>query len=1462
MIMAFVSGETVFGQAFVNAPANVCTTAGTNAERYATITADVTGETVTDTRWTITPGVVGVDFKVLYGTLNTTVAGRGSLTIEFIKPGVYTASATMNTPSGPYSANSFITVKDCSMPVCKGANTTTPMAGFVEDFGSTAIPIPLDPLRGSIQYTANTTGPLGPEEYVIAANTTGQSTDWITTNDHTRNTNGGMLLVNADATKNLLFRRTVSGLCKGAVYRLGAWFKNLDTRTFFETGCGAAYKNPGVTFEVLNAATNAVVATFNTNDISIPLQAAVNNFGWQEYAFSFKTLPGLTDVIVQIRNNAPGGCGNNLAVDDISFSYCTPYIYSFFDGQTDQLGGEYTMCAGSPTNLTSQYTPAGYFTIPHYFWEYSKDSILWTTINGDGDGISGTGTDILHFVEGALLLEGDPVSTTHLFFRLNIYEDGNTESCAAPSMPIKVTLLPNPKVVVPDNEICNGDTATLVATGGFDSYIWDSPVDTTSEEVKVAPDVTSVYTVTGYKSYGAGRTCQRTGQAVVIVDDRPVVDSITGPDNVCFGTEVDLSIDPALSLYDIAWTPNGETAVTDIKDTPGTVGLNTYGVTVTNGMCVIKTYKDITVLDMPTAYAGATDTMYQCNDGNFTMAGTLGADETGKWTIEGAANGAVIGNIANPLTTVTGLASGQSVTLVWSVQKTLNTGCTSTDTIVLMNVAIPITSLAGPDQTQCGTADAFTMAANTPPAGAIGTWDVKQGTASVGNLNSENTIITVTGIQDAMLTWTVSNAVCPGKPDTVILSKKNAPNVTLGVVPNTCSSEPAFTIPYTAPTDNPTKYDVTAAATNAMPGFITITDSAFVASPLLAAYPAATATGTYDFNLTVKHDGAGCATDIPFSLTVTSSSIAPTTVVADKPEVCAGDNVTLTVQDGSLGTGANWVWYADGCGTGSPLGTGLTLTTTVTKTTTYYVRAESAGACGNSGCAAVIVTVVSIAPVATFVPDSITVECEAGKDYTTLFGTPQFSHAPYTTIALNVTSTDQTIMNGCTQKLTRTWTATDACGLTGTAAQTINVVDKTAPVFTTPKPADVTVNCDAIPVAITMDALDNCAGLITVTATDVRQAIAGACASNYKILRTWTATDPCGNSVSAVQTITVKELTPPAFTTAAPNDTLVECGSIPAPVVMTATEYCTGASITATATDTRIAIPGKSCGYQIVRTWLAQDVCGNSNTVSQTITVQDTTRPVFSVMPPADALVDCDNVPAPATNITATDNCGSVKISRTQTQKPVNIPGACGSYEITRTWTATDECGNTATAQQVITVSCDGIPKIALGNDTSLCNGEAIRLRADNDGTSYGGVMTYRWSTGSTEPTLTVTQSGTYSVTVANDCGQASDEINVNFTVCDPKPVFANAFSPNGDGINDRFRPVTQRGMMYGYLLRIYNRWGQLVYSDADPRKGWDGSMNNTSHQANVGTYIWWVTYTKDLKEPPVILNGLVNVVK
>ena len=101
----------------------------------------------------------------------------------------------------------------------------------------------------------------------------------------------------------------------------------------------------------------------------------------------------------------------------------------------------------------------------------------------------------------------------------------------------------------------------------------------------------------------------------------------------------------------------------------------------------------------------------------------------------------------------------------------------------------------------------------------------------------------------------------------------------------------------------------------------------------------------------------------------------------------------------------------------------------------------------------------------------------------------------------------------------------------------------------------------------------------------------------------------------------------------------------------------------------------------------------------------------------------------------------------------------------------------------------------------------------------------------------------------------------MTYIPCDPKPTFANAFSPNGDGNHDRFRPVVYRGAMLGYQLRIYTRWGQLIYADEDPKKGWDGSLHG-GPQANVGTYIWWVSYKKEADGQPIIISGIVNVLR
>ena len=63
------------------------------------------------------------------------------------------------------------------------------------------------------------------------------------------------------------------------------------------------------------------------------------------------------------------------------------------------------------------------------------------------------------------------------------------------------------------------------------------------------------------------------------------------------------------------------------------------------------------------------------------------------------------------------------------------------------------------------------------------------------------------------------------------------------------------------------------------------------------------------------------------------------------------------------------------------------------------------------------------------------------------------------------------------------------------------------------------------------------------------------------------------------------------------------------------------------------------------------------------------------------------------------------------------------------------------------------------------------------------------------------------------------------------------AFSPNGDGVNDVFRPV---GMKFQNLVefRVYNRWGQRVYSFANPNDKWNGKLNN-GNEASEGTYYY-----------------------
>ncbi|AJR04929.1 beta strand repeat-containing protein [Siansivirga zeaxanthinifaciens] len=196
-----------------------------------------------------------------------------------------------------------------------------------------------------------------------------------------------------------------------------------------------------------------------------------------------------------------------------------------------------------------------------------------------------------------------------------------------------------------------------------------------------------------------------------------------------------------------------------------------------------------------------------------------------------------------------------------------------------------------------------------------------------------------------------------------------------------------------------------------------------------------------------------------------------------------------------------------------------------------------------------------------------------------------------------------------------TFTATDACGNTTNTVAKFVIKDNTPPTITVP--ADVTIECTADESSATNGVAtggDAC-GLVTITESDV---VTTACGNTKTIIRTWTATDECGNSTSADQKITVIDTTPPTITV--PADVTIECT---ADESSASNGVATGADTCGTVTITESDVVTTACGNTktIIRTWTATDECGNSTSADQKITVIDTTPPTITV--PADVTIEC-----------------------------------------------------------------------------------------------------------------------------------------------------------------------------------------------------------------------------------------------
>ena len=212
-------------------------------------------------------------------------------------------------------------------------------------------------------------------------------------------------------------------------------------------------------------------------------------------------------------------------------------------------------------------------------------------------------------------------------------------------------------------------------------------------------------------------------------------------------------------------------------------------------------------------------------------------------------------------------------------------------------------------------------------------------------------------------------------------------------------------------------------------------------------------------------------------------------------------------------------------------------------------------------------------------------------------------------------------------------------------------------------------------------ATDNC-GEVTIEVSS--ETTAGDAAGNYTVVRTFTATDDAGNSTSATQTITVQDTTAPEFTSV-PADYTSECSDDLILDDATASDNCGEVTIEVSSET----IAGDAAGnYTVVRTFTATDDAGNSTSATQTITVQDTTAPEFTSVP-ADYTSECSD-DLILDDATASDNCGEVTI---EVSSETTAGDAAGNYTVVRTFTATDDAGNSTSATQTITVQDTTAPE-------------------------------------------------------------------------------------------------------------------------------------------------------------------------
>ncbi len=463
------------------------------------------------------------------------------------------------------------------------------------------------------------------------------------------------LVVNASSSPSEFYRTQVNGLCTNTTYEFSAMVLNLNPSRADGT---TSFIPINIRFQIWDPTQLALEdnGLMNTGPIQQGDTGDIVGFPtliWEQYGLLF-TSPDGGDVVLVMRNNGPGGRGNDLAIDDIVFRTCGDN----FDTQDNNGNQQGEICENefmaNPLQLDALPNPITTITY-FYQWQTSDNNIDWVDIPGENGQFY------------------DPPTTPGIKYYRAIAAENNTNlgntNCTFISEVYPLTINPNPDPPVNDGDIdiCEGFLYTpSVTVQGNETVDWyDAPnagmllqanSNVLTQQLPTAPGTYTFYAEAGNTASGCIST-SRTPVQVIINPTPNVLDNTTV--EFCEGGEIELDAAFNAPGTTFLWS-NGDTGPTTIVDAPGD-----YAVQITSANNCLAT-RIITVIENPaptlqsdgdvticqvepippltvTSSAGSTVTWYDApTGGNLlpangnsytpTMAGTFYAEATNTTT--------------------------------------------------------------------------------------------------------------------------------------------------------------------------------------------------------------------------------------------------------------------------------------------------------------------------------------------------------------------------------------------------------------------------------------------------------------------------------------------------------------------------------------------------------------------------------------------------------------------------------------------------------------------------------------------------------------------------------------------------------------------------------------------------------------------------------------------------------------